>query len=245
MTTEAASPEPTSSPGPDRWRRPLIGPFTVGQFLAVVASIAVAAVALVVLTSPLTVPQPTPPRPGSSFVAVGSAEPGLRVGDLAPEFSGTTPSGETVQLTDLNGNPVRLADLRGRPVWINFWATWCPPCQEETPILRDVYQAYSDDGLALVAISVQETTADDVRAYVNRYSLGYTVGFDATSAIFHTYHAFGLPTQLFLDRDGIIRKVVLGPITRGDAEATVAGLLGLGPSSPAAASPSPTPPATP
>ena len=53
-----------------------------------------------------------------------------------------------------------------------------------------------------MAISVQETSADDVRSYVDRYGLDYTVGFDATSAIFHTYQAYGLPTQLFLDPTG-------------------------------------------
>ncbi len=156
---------------------------------------------------------------------VGSPEPGLRIGDVAPELTGTTPAGETVELTDLDGNPIRLADLRGHPVWINFWATWCPPCQEETPILRDMHDKYADDGLEVVAISVQETTADDVRAYVERYGLDYTVGFDATSAIFHTYHAFGLPTQLFLDKDGVIRDVVLGPISREAAEQKIQDLL--------------------
>ena len=101
-------------------------------------------------------------------------------------------------------------------------------------MLRDVYEQYADDGLALVAISVQETTADDVRAYVDRYGLGYTVGFDATSAIFHTYKAFVLPTQLFIDRDGIIRHVQLGPVTRQQAEGIISGLL-------APSSPPPTP----
>ncbi len=110
-------------------------------------------------------------------------------------------------------------------MWINFWASWCPPCQEETPVLRDLHEAYADDGLAIVAISVQETTIDDVRAYVDRYDLEYTVGFDGTSAIFHTYQAFGLPTQLFLDRDGVIRQVVLGPVNRAQAEQILAPLI--------------------
>jgi thiol-disulfide isomerase/thioredoxin len=157
-------------------------------------------------------------------VPVGEPVEGLRVGDLAPELTGVV-NGETVQLTDLNGNPIRLADLRGRPVWINFWATWCPPCQEETPVLRDLYAEHADEGLALIAVSVQETTVEDVRDYVNRYSLGYTVGFDATSAVFHTYRAFGLPTQFFLDRNGVIRQVVLGPVTRDQAESILAPLL--------------------
>ena len=236
MTEQQTPQEP---PKPDRWRRPLVGPFTVGQVAAVVVAIVFTGVALAVLTAPLGPgPQPTQPRPGTDFFNIGPPQEGFRVGDRAPEFTGTTPTGETVQLADLSGNPIRLADLRGRPVWINFWATWCPPCQAETPILRDVYNAYADDGLALVAISVQETTADDVRAYVERYGLQYTVGFDATSAVFHTYRAFGLPTQLFLDRDGVIRKVVLGPISRSEAESTVRDLVGL-PASPAG-SPAPT-----
>jgi cytochrome c biogenesis protein CcmG/thiol:disulfide interchange protein DsbE len=210
----------------DRLRRQLIGPFTVGQVIGVVGSIVLSALVLIVLTSPLSVPpSASPPRPGASFVAVGPQVEGLRIGDLAPEFTGTTPSGETVGLVDLQGNPIRLADMRGHPVWINFWATWCPPCQEETPILREMQAKYGAMGLELVAISVQETTADDVRAYVDRYQLRYTVGFDATSAIFHTYHAFGLPTQLFLDSGGVIRNVVLGPITRAEADEIITGLL--------------------
>jgi cytochrome c biogenesis protein CcmG/thiol:disulfide interchange protein DsbE len=231
MTEEPTTP---TTPRVDRWRRQLIGPFTVAQVAAVIAAIVFTGVALAVLTAPLgPEPRPTALQPGTGFFNVGPPQEGFRVGDQAPEFTGTTPTGESVQLSDLNGNPIRLAYLRGRPVWINFWATWCPPCQAETPILRDVYNEYADDGLALVAISVQETTIDDVRAYVDRYGLAYTVGFDATSAVFHTYRAFGLPTQMFIDGDGIIRKVVLGPISRAEAESTVRELLGL-PASPVA-----------
>ncbi len=234
MAAGLMSPDTTPDPTPDqqpdpsnRWRRPLVGPFSLRQLIAVVVAIAVSGVALVVLTSPLTgapSASPSPRRPGSGPVTVGPAEEGFRIGDLAPEFSGEV-NGQTVGLTDLDGNPIRLADLRGRPVWVNFWATWCPPCQEETPILRDVYAEFADRGLALVAISVQETTVDDVRAYVDRYGLGYTVGFDATSAVFHTYHAFVLPTQFFIDREGIIRKVILGGVTKAEAEQTITGLL--------------------
>jgi thiol-disulfide isomerase/thioredoxin len=215
----------TTPTTPTRWGRPLVGPFSLLQVVAVVAAVALTALVLMFINTPLA-PAPTPglPTPGSGFVPVGEPVEGLRVGDLAPELNGVV-NGETVQLSDLNGNPIRLADLRGRPVWINFWATWCPPCQEETPVLRDLYAEHADEGLALIAVSVQETTVDDVRDYVNRYSLGYTVGFDATSAVFHTYKAFGLPTQFFLDRNGVVRQVVLGPVTRDQAEAILAPLL--------------------
>jgi cytochrome c biogenesis protein CcmG, thiol:disulfide interchange protein DsbE len=207
------------------WRKPLIGPFSGLQLVSVVVAVLVTASILALLNAPIaSTVQPSLPAPGASFVAVSDPVEGLRVGDVAPEFTGTI-NEETVQLTDLDGNPIHLSDLRGRPVWINFWASWCPPCQAETPTLRDVYAEHADDGLALVAISVQETTADDVRAYVERYALPYTVGFDATSAIFHAYHAYGLPTQLFLDRDGVIRNVVLGPIGRTQVEQILAPLL--------------------
>lgn len=207
------------------WRKPLVGPFSLLQLASVLVAVVLTAGLVAAINTPIAnTAQPTLPAPGASFVPVSDPVEGLRVGDLAPEFTGTA-GGQPIQLTDLDGNAIRLADLKGRPVWINFWASWCPPCQAETPILRDVYNAHSADGLALVAISVQETTPDDVRAYVQRYGLPYTVGFDATSAIFHTYHAYGLPTQLFLDRDGVIRNVVLGPVSRESAEAILAPLL--------------------
>lgn len=208
------------------WRKPLVGPFSALQLVSVLVAVGLTAVILVAINTPIAnTAQPSLPAPGSSFVAVGDPVQGLRVGDLAPEFIGTTASGQTVQLTDLDGNPIKLADLKGRPVWINFWASWCPPCQAETPVLRDVYNEHVADGLALVAISVQETTPDDVRSYVQRYNLPYTVGFDATSAIFHTYHAYGLPTQMFLDRNGVIRNVVLGPVNRAQVEQILAPLI--------------------
>lgn len=207
------------------WRKPLVGPFSALQIASLLVAIAATLAILAVINTPIAAaPQPSMPAPGASFVPVGAAVEGLRVGDLAPDFTGTD-NGQTIQLTDLDGNPIRLADLRGRPVWISFWASWCPPCQAETPILRDVYNEHSAQGLALVAISVQETSPDDVRAYVQKYGLNYTVGFDATSAIFHTYHAYGLPTQLFLDRNGVIRDVVLGPVNQAQVEQILAPLL--------------------
>jgi thiol-disulfide isomerase/thioredoxin len=161
---------------------------------------------------------------------------------MAPELEVKRADGSSLQLRDLAGRPVRLADLRGKAVWINFWASWCPPCQQETPILREVSEMYRDRGLVLVAVEVQETV-DDGRRYAGRYGLRYTIGADVSGKVFHAYHVYGLPTQFFLGPDGVIRSVVQGPLSREGAIANVEDVLpNASPaSSPPASSPSPRP----
>jgi peroxiredoxin len=214
------------APPPKLFDRQVIGPFNGRQLAIAAGAVALLAFGLLAFTTPLAKPADTAlPQPGSNFYQVGDPEVGLQPGQLAPELAGVH-DGQTVGLTDLAGQPVKLADLRGHPVWLNFWATWCPPCQEETPVLRDTFATYRDRGLAVVAVSVQETSVQDVKNYVDTYGLDYTVGFDATSAVFHTYHAFGLPTQIFIDGSGVIQKVIYGPVTREDAAGYIEGLLG-------------------
>ena len=155
---------------------------------------------------------------------------GLQRGQLAPELATTRPDGTPFTLTDIQGNPVRLADLRGKAVWINFFASWCPPCQAETPVLRDTYTAYKDKGVAMIGISVQETTTTDVAAYAAKYGLGYTVAADLSGDIFRLYGAYVLPTQVFIGPDGVIRDIHLGlmddAIRRGRARRAPAGRPG-------------------
>ena len=213
---------------PPETRRGLIGPFTGRQLATVLVAVLGAAVVLAVATQPLVAPAATlaPQDPRATQYVIGTAEEGLRVGDLAPELEIVGPDGAPAPPRDLDGNPVQLADLRGRPVWINFWASWCPPCQAETPTLRDVAEAYAPQGLEVVGISVQEATEEDVRAYAERYGLPYTVAADLTGDVFRRYRVYGLPTQYFLDADGIIRSIVQGPVTQESAAANLA-LLGL------------------
>lgn len=203
----------------------LIGPFSARQ-VAVVGAVAVlVVVGAFVLNQPVLGPAPTSlPNPQATFFLIGPPTEGLKPGELAPELEGDI-GGRHITLSDLDGRPIRLAELRSRPVWISFWASWCPPCQAETPVLREVYERHKGEGLALVAIAVQETTPDDVRVYARTYGLAYTIGFDATSAIFHRYGVFGLPTQFFIDRAGVIRSVVLGPVDVPSAERNLAPIL--------------------
>jgi cytochrome c biogenesis protein CcmG, thiol:disulfide interchange protein DsbE len=213
-------------PAPEAGSGGVIGPFTRRHLVALGGTVVGVGLLLVLLSLPIAGTQQTPPpAPGASFFQISQPTVGLQVGQQAPELTGSS-DGRTVGLSDLDGNPIRLADLRGHPVWIVFWATWCPPCQQETPVLRDLYTEHRAQGLSLVAISVQETTPDDVRAYARTYGLDFTIGFDATSAIFATYQGYGLPTHVFLDRNGIIRAVRLGPLGVAEAEQILAPLLG-------------------
>jgi cytochrome c biogenesis protein CcmG/thiol:disulfide interchange protein DsbE len=213
---------------PPEARRGVVGPFTGRQLATALVVVLGVAVVLVVATQPLVKPgqSPAPVDPRATQYVIGSAGEGLRVGDQAPELEITGPDGSPAPLLDLDGNSVRLADLRGRPVWINFWASWCPPCQAETPTVRDMAAAYAPQGLAVVGISVQEATEDDVRAYAEKYGLGYTVAADLTGDVFRHYRVFGLPTQYFLDENGVIRSIVQGPVSPESAAANLA-LLGL------------------
>ena len=210
-----------------RERRGLIGPFGGRQLLTGAVVIVVAAVGLVVATTPLGSPTaiaPNNPR-ATQFVLDPSGAIGVRPGQMAPELQVTRPDGTVVALTDLSGRPVRLADLRGKAVWLNFWASWCPPCQAETPVVRAIAERYADRGLAVVGVSVQETSAENVAAYAARYQLGYTIAADVTGDIYRLYHPPGLPTQVFIGPEGAVRSFVLAPMTEAQAIAQVEAIL--------------------
>ena len=163
------------------------------------------------------------PAPGSSFYLLGDETQGLEIGQLAPDFQDGQ-EGESGGLTDLDGRPLRLEDYRGRPLWIVFWATWCPPCQQETPDLRAAYEANRDKGLAVLAISVQEP-ADDVRDFVSRYGLSYDIGLDRSGSVLRRYSVFGLPTHYFVGAHGRVVERYLGPLTRAEMDARIARIL--------------------
>lgn len=218
---------PAPEPGvPVGERHGLVGPFGGRQILA--GLLIVTAIVVIVLgaTAPLgTVGAGGPVDPRPTSYLIGPAVEGLRPGDLAPELEVTRADGSTFQLTDLAGRPVRLADLAGRAVWLNFWASWCPPCQAETPVLRALDREYRDRGLSIVGISVQETNAADVAAYVARYSLGYTVAADLDGDIFRRYRVYGLPTQFFIGPDGRIAGVIAAPLDLASARSRIEAIL--------------------
>jgi thiol-disulfide isomerase/thioredoxin len=209
---------------PER-RRGLVGPFSGRQILLAFGSVVAAAVILVVVTTPLgTTGTPGPRDPRPTGVVVGPVEEGLRPGDRAPELVVTSSDGVESPLLDLDGQPMRLADFRGKAVWLNFWASWCPPCQAETPTIRDLAKEYSGRGLVVVAVNVQET-ADIARRYAERYELEHVIGADVRADVFHRFKAYVLPTQFFIGPDGIIRERILGQVDRASAVPLIESIL--------------------
>lgn len=224
QTSETPRPTFTHRPA----RHGLIGPFSGRQLLAGAIAVLVIAIIGVVVTTPLgnTANQPDLIDPLATPFVIGEAPAeGLQPGQQAPEMTIDLGNGNTYELRDLDGNPVRLADMRGKVVWLNFFASWCPPCQQETPILRSLSDTYRDRGLEVVGVSVQETTAADVKAYADRYRLRYTIGFDGSGDVLREYRVFALPTQFFIDTNGVIQQVVSGPVDEQGARALIESML--------------------
>jgi thiol-disulfide isomerase/thioredoxin len=217
-----------TQPGPARRaRRGLIGPFSGRQLLAAVMSIVVVAVLLVVVTTPLGTATPVGPNDpqATQFVLNPGAQIGVRPGDFPPELETVRADGVAQPLRDLEGNPVRLADLRGKAVWLNFWASWCPPCQAETPVVRDIADTYRDRGLVVIGVSVQESSPDNVAAYARRYQLDYVIAPDSTGGVYRRYNPPGLPTSIFIGPEGAVRSFVLAPLSATAARAQVEAIL--------------------
>ncbi|MFC2025050.1 redoxin domain-containing protein [Chloroflexota bacterium] len=124
---------------------------------------------------------------------------GTQIGNIAPTF----------QLQDLNGQTVSLGDLMGKPVLLNFWATWCPPCRSEMPLLQEIYEGWSDKGLVLLAIDIGEHPTQ-VRKFLETHNLSIPVLLDTNGEVAQKYNIIPIPTTFFIDKDGIIQEKVIG-----------------------------------
>lgn len=137
----------------------------------------------------------------------GGTQQTAKVGEPAPDFTLSTPDGETL----------RLSDLRGQTVLLNFWATWCPPCKTEMPDMEDLYQKYKDQGFTIVAVDQQESPAA-VQDFFDKMNLSFQSVIDPTGETFNVYRVVALPTSYFIDSDGIIRFQHRGMMTREQME---------------------------
>jgi cytochrome c biogenesis protein CcmG/thiol:disulfide interchange protein DsbE len=119
-------------------------------------------------------------------------------------------------LRDLDGRSVRLSDLQGRPLMVNFWASWCGPCREETPELIDLYESRRSEGLVMLGVNLREATGP-TRDFVQEFGISYPVLLDLDGQVAGTWRIGGpnqgVPSTYFIDATGVVQKVVFGPLT--------------------------------
>lgn len=156
-------------------------------------------------------------RPAEGAVT-GGAIPSPRAGFAAPE----------IDLELLDGSRVRLSDLRGQVVVLNLWASWCPPCRAEMPALQALHEQRSADGVVVLAVnSTVQDTEQAARDFAREYGLTFPIGLDRDGQATRLYQVRALPSTFFIDRQGIIRRVVVGgPLDASVLETTVLELLG-------------------
>jgi len=104
-------------------------------------------------------------------------------------------------LTDLQGKNWTLKDLRGKVALVNFWATWCPPCQKEMPDLEALYKRFQDQGFVILAISEDEET-DKVKPFITERKISYPILLDPGQKVNNLFQVDGIPKRFVYDRDG-------------------------------------------
>jgi len=112
-------------------------------------------------------------------------------------------------LKDLNGKEVKLEDHRGKIVFLNFWATWCPPCREEMPSMEKLYTEFKDRDFTMLAVDLGEETGK-VRAFKERFRLSFPILLDTDSRVGLRFGVWSIPTTYLIDREGHIIGVALG-----------------------------------
>jgi cytochrome c biogenesis protein CcmG/thiol:disulfide interchange protein DsbE len=140
-----------------------------------------------------------------------------REGYLAPDFT----------LDLLGGGQVTLSSLRGQVVMVNLWASWCPPCRFEMPAIEKVYRSYKDLGLVVLGVNtIFQDSEAGAAAFVSQYGLTFSIPLDRDGSVSTRYALRALPTTFFIDREGVIRSVVVGgPMSEALIQSKVEELL--------------------
>lgn len=126
----------------------------------------------------------------------------IKMGLPAPDFS----------FPGLNGQLVRLSDYRNKVVLLNIWATWCPPCVEEMPSMEKLYQVLTGRDFEILAVSIDKLGTKAVTPFIQKYKLTFPALIDSEGTIQNIYGTTGVPESFIIDRKGVIRQVVIGPI---------------------------------
>ncbi|MGH9783940.1 MAG: TlpA disulfide reductase family protein [Terriglobia bacterium] len=151
-------------------------------------------------------------NPGTATTSAPA--PAIR-GVAAPEF----------ELPNLDGTPLRKSDLQGKVLLVNFWATWCAPCEIEIPWFIDFQKKYQDDGLEVIGISLDEEGPEKVKKYVAEHKVNYKIvmGDEKTAEAFGG--VIGLPTSFIVDREGKFYSMHRGLVGKDVVEEELLELL--------------------
>jgi peroxiredoxin len=124
----------------------------------------------------------------------------------AADSSGPAPA---FTLTDLAGQQEALSQFKGQVVMVNFWATWCGPCQQEMPILDQMYKKYKPAGFTLIGVNVDKE-APPVKALLDRKPVSFPVLLDPANQVSKAYNVNEMPSTVIVDRKGQIRYIHRG-----------------------------------
>ncbi|CQR47917.1 Thiol-disulfide oxidoreductase ResA [Paraliobacillus sp. PM-2] len=132
---------------------------------------------------------------------------GLDVGDIAPDFT----------LNTLTGDEVTLSDYRGKRIMLNFWATWCPPCRAEMPAMQ---QFFEQNNVEILAVNLTDTEdrLQDVVDFVDEFGLTFSILLDEKSELAVTYQIRPIPTTFMIDSKGVIQHKSFGPLNQEQME---------------------------
>ncbi len=128
-------------------------------------------------------------------------------------------------LPELDGGTIDFEHYRGQVVLLNFWATWCEPCQRELPALQAAHEQYGSEGLVIIGVNLaddelrQGTTPEQIRAFLDQYGVTFPIALDVDGKTTDAYRVFPLPTSFFIDPNGQIRYVHVSEIKFDDISA--------------------------
>jgi peroxiredoxin len=114
------------------------------------------------------------------------------------------------ELPSTDGKSTKLSDFRGKVVFLNFWATWCKPCEAEMPSMQALYDSLPKDKFEIVAVSVDNESRDVVKKYTDNLGLTFTILHDKRGKVKEKYKTTGVPETFILDQNGIVAERVVG-----------------------------------
>lgn len=149
------------------------------------------------------------------------------------KFSAMVPGTESVDFTlpDLHGKKVSLSDYRGKVVFLNFWASWCKPCEQEMPSMQELYRSMRGAPFEILAVSIDSGSAESVEGFVKERGVTFPVLQDKLGTIKDIYKTTGVPETFIIDQNGVIAEKIVGPRnwTAGANIRTIIDLLRNGP----------------